>query len=449
MSKSFTEAFSDILAFTPVAFAALGKHLKPEWFLEALAAHQSPKAQAAMRRRKLPLDRALWLTIGMGLFRDRSIHEVVEHLELAIPKGPRGGVAPSAVPEARRRLGVEPVRHLFDLTAERWGLQAASSARWKGLSVFGLDGSCLRVADTPENDAEFGRPGSGRGGSGYPQIRFVGLMALRSHALAGMSVGGFKTGEMTLVEPLWEKLPDQSLTVMDRGFLSWWPLHRLHTTGTGRHFLIRAKSNLKWNEVKQLGRGDCLVDVVVHRKLRQEHPEMPETFRARVISYQVKGYRPQKLLTSMLDAEKFPAKEVAALYHERWEIELGYDELKTHMLEREESLRSRTPEGVLQELAGIGIAYNLVRVEMARLAEELDIPPTSISFRHALVLIRNFCLAAWATSPGAMPRRLGSLDKDLRLLLLPPRRPERSYPRHVKIKMSNYARNRGKSAPAA
>ncbi len=447
--STFTQTLQDILAFTPQAFAALGRHLKPVWFLEALAAHRDPQAQAKMRARKLPLDRALWLTIGMALFRDRSIHEVVEHLELALPSGALAGVAPSAVPQARSRLGAEPVRYLFDLTAERWGLQAAASDRWKGLSLFGLDGSCFRVADTPENDAAFGRPDSGRAGSGYPQIRLVGLMALRSHALAGMSVGGFNTSEMTLVEPLWEKIPDQSVTVVDRGFLSWYPLYRLHTTGTDRHFLIRAKSKLKWTDVKKLGPGDYLVDILVNRSLRRKHPEMPETFRARVITYQVKGYRPQKLITSMLDAEKFPAKEIATLYHERWELELGYDEIKTHMLEREESLRSRTPEGVLQEIAGIGIAYNLVRVEMARLAQELDIAPTSISFRHALMLIRNFCLAAWATSPGALPRRLGSLDQDLRLLLLPPRRPERSYPRHVKIKMSAYARNRGKSARAA
>jgi hypothetical protein len=449
MSIAFSEALQETLSFTPQAFAALGRHLKPEWFLEALAAHEDPRAQAEMRRRKLPLDRGLWLTIGMGLFRDRSIHEVVEHLELAIPKGARRGVARSAVPQARSRLGAEPVRYLFDLTAERWGLRAATSDRWRGLSLFGLDGSCLRVPDTAENGAVFGRPDSGRAGSGYPQIRLVGLMALRSHALAGMSVGGYNTGELTLVEPLWAKIPDRSLTVVDRGFLSWWPLYRLGLTGTERHFLIRAKTKLKWNEVKKLGAGDHLVDIVVNKGLRAAHGEMPKTFKARVINYQVKGFRPQKLITSMLDAEEFPAREIAALYHERWELELGYDEIKTHMLEREEALRSRTPEGVLQEIAGIGIAYNLVRVEMARVAEEFDRAPTSISFRHALMLIRNFCLAAWATSPGALPRRLGSLDQDLRLLLLPPRRPERSYPRHVKIKMSGYARNRGKSARAA
>ncbi len=447
MSKSFDGRLREVLAFTPEAFAGLGGHLEPGWFLEALAAHGDAKASAEMRRRKLPLDRALWLVIGMGLFRDRSIHEVVEHLDLALTR--QSGVAPSAIPPARERLGKEPVQHLFNLTGERWGLRAAEEDRWRGLSLFGLDGSCLRVADTAENEEAFGRPRTGRANSGYPQVRLVGLMALRSHALAGMSVGGYRDGEMTLVEPLWAKIPDCSLTVIDRGFLSWYPLYQLHTQGSDRHWLIRAKSKLRWNEVKRLGPGDSLVEIGVNPSIRRAHPEMPNTFRARVITYQVKGYRPQKLITSLVDAKKYPAKEVAALYHERWEIELGYDEIKTHLLEREESLRSRKPAGVLQEIAGIGIAYNLVRVEMARVAAALDLEPTRLSFRHALMLIRNFCLASWATSPGAIPRRLASLDHDLRLLLLPPRRAERIYPRHVKIKMSGYARNRGKSARAA
>ena len=119
------------------------------------------------------------------------------------------------------------------------------------------------------------------------------------------------------------------------------------------------------------------------------------------------------------------------------------------MLEREESLRSKKPDGVLQEVAGIAIAYNLIRVEMSRVAKELNLEPTRISFRHALMLIRNFCVAAWSVPPGELLRRLGSLDADLRLLVLPERRPERRYRRHVKIKMSGYARNRGKSARAA
>ena len=451
MSKAFTAALQDALAFTPRAFAALGARIDTGWVIEALAAHAAdPEATATMRRRRLPLEAALWLVIGMALFRDRSIREVVEHLELALPGSTGGAISPGAIPAARARLGVEPVRYLFDLTAEHWGRRAAEEHRWRGLSLFGIDGSCLRVDDSDENDAAFGRPGSGRDGSGYPQVRVTCLMALRSHVLASMKVGAYDEGEQTLAKEIWPEIPDHSLTVMDRGFVAWWPLFLLFTTGVGRHFLVRAKAKLRWTEVRRLGPGDCLVDIFVNRALRKEHPELPETFRARVIDYQVKGYRPQQLITSLLDPELYPTKELAALYHERWEIELGFDEIKTHMLEREETLRSKTPDGVLQEIAGVGIAYNLVRIEMARVANELGIEPTRLSFLHSLHLIQNFCLAAWATSsPGAIPRRLGDLKRDLSLLILPPRRSNRRFKRHVKIKMSNYARNRGRSARAA
>jgi hypothetical protein len=451
MPSPLAAALPEIRAFTPEAFAHLGAHVKPEWFFEALAAGPGgEEGQAQMRRRKLPVDRALWLAIGMGLFRDRSIQEVVQHLDLALVRpGPRSGVAKSAIPQARQRLGVEPVQHLFELTGQAWGHASAEKDRWRGLSLYGLDGVCLRVADTPQNEAAFGRPGSARGGAGYPQVRMVGLMALRSHVLAGLSVGGINQSEHALVEPLWERIPDHSLSILDRNFLSWGPLYRLHQGGQERHWLLRTKSNLKWTTLQKLGPGDERVEIKTPKRLRGECPDMPETIQARVVKYQVKGYRPQRLITSMLDPERFPASELAALYHERWEIELGYDELKTHMLEREEALRSKQPEGVRQEIAGIAIAYNLVRKEMERVAQELNLPSIRISFRHALMLIRNFCLAAWATSPGVLPSRLGELDSELRLLVLPERRPERRYKRHVKVKMSNFPRNRGKSAPAA
>ena len=135
------------------------------------------------------------------------------------------------------------------------------------------------------------------------------------------------------------------------------------------------------------------------------------------------------------------AGEIAALYHERWELEHGFDELKTHTLEREETLRTRTPERVHQELWGLAVAYNLVRVEMERVANRADVSPCRISYRHALLLVRGFWLTAWATSPGNLPSRLDALHNELALLILPLRRP-RTYPRAVKIKMSSYPRKR-------
>ncbi len=131
-----------------------------------------------------------------------------------------------------------------------------------------------------------------------------------------------------------------------------------------------------------------------------------------------------------------------ALYHERWELELGFDEVKTHTLEREEALRSQTPARIAQELWGLAIGYNLVRLAMARVAERAGVAPTRISFRHALQFIRLFWLTAWTASPGVLPRRLEALHDELALLILPARRSHRRYPRAVKIKMSSYPRKR-------
>lgn len=137
------------------------------------------------------------------------------------------------------------------------------------------------------------------------------------------------------------------------------------------------------------------------------------------------------------------AKELVELYHERWEAEIAYDEVKTHLLAREEAIRSRTPDGVRQELWGIAIAYNLVRLEVERAAAEANVPPTRISFVAAVALVRNEI--AWLygrrLALGTIPSRLQHLRRNLKRLVLPPRR-ERTYPRAVKVKMSNYPRKR-------
>ena len=158
---------------------------------------------------------------------------------------------------------------------------------------------------------------------------------------------------------------------------------------------------------------------------------------------------PCRLFTTLLDPQAYPAQELIDLYHERWEIELGYDEIKTHMLERKESLRSKKPDGVKQELWGLLLTYNLVRREMLLAAKAHSLPPKRISFRSSILWIRTIWLTGWQLSPGTIPRHLGQLRSTLDVLILPPRRSERRYPRHVKIKMSNYKRNRGRRAQQA
>jgi hypothetical protein len=434
--------FSETAAIAPASFAALCGNLDAAWIEEAL----SLVGSATLRRRKLPVDRAVWLVIGMALFRDRSIAEVASHLELALPNGERGGVSAGAIPAARERLGSAPLQRLFDLTARHWAVLPSQEEAWRGLALYSADGSCLCIPDTDANEAEFGRPGSSRSTAGYPQVRIVALLSLRNRILAGLACSAYHTSELHLAKALWPTVPDNSLTILDRGYISYWLFDTLRSANgfENRHWLVRKSASFTGRTLETFARGDELVEFEPSTSVRRRIPELPDVMRMRQITFQKAGYRPTVLLTSLLDPKKYPAKEIAALYHERWEIELAYDELKTDLLGRLESLRSKSPEGVRQEVAGIGIAYNLVRVEMARVAADERVSPNRISFRHALQLIRNFCVTAWMTPAGALPRRLGSMEQDMRLLILPERRAERRYPRQVKVKMSKFKRNHGR-----
>ena len=429
-------------ALDAVAAYAIGErlekmkqHLDPSWIEEALAL----SGTVSLRRRRLPAEQVVWLVVGMGLMRDLPIEQVVDRLELALPDRHDTLVAKSAVSQARSRLGEDPLAYLFTATADRWATQSAEADRWRGLALYGCDGTTLRVPDSADNRAAFGgqAAGGGRGESGYPQVRVVAMMALRSHILSAFRFADYHTGETTLARELWNEVPEESLVIVDRNFLVKKDLIHLETSGN-RHWLSRAKANTKWAVREKLGRDDYLVEWDVNEA------GLPSTWTLRAIRYHKKGFEPVTLLTSLLDAEKYPAEELIDLYHERWELELGYDEVKTHLLERREAIRSKTPTGVRQELWGIAIAYNLVRVEMERVAAEAQVPPTRISFVTSLAMIREELLGLTLPrmTPGAIPASLGRLRRRLKRLVLPPRRPERSYPRAVKIKMSGYNRKR-------
>lgn len=415
------------------------QHIDPTWVEEALKA----TGTATIRHRRLPAPRVAWLVIAMALFRNRPITEVADKLDLALP-GRRGPTASSiAITQARARLGEEPMEWLFGRTAQAWAHDSADRHRWRGLALYGVDGTTLRVPDSEENRTEFGVASGGhRGNSGYPLVRLVALMVLRSHLLATVRFGAYAKGEHAYATDLWSGVPDNSLTIVDRGFLAAGVLVPLNRDGANRHWLTRGKKNLRWRTVERLGRHDELVEMKVSSQARRQDPTLPKTWIARAIRYHRKGYRPQVLLTSLLDPVAYPAAELVELYHERWELELGYDEIKTEMLEREETLRSRSPTAVRQEIWGVLIAYNLVRLEMEGVANEAHVEPTRISFVVALRLICDEWSWCAIASPGAIPRHLNELRASLQRFILPPRRSERSYPRAVKIKMSNYAKKR-------
>ncbi len=233
---------------------------------------------------------------------------------------------------------------------------------------------------------------------------------------------------------------------MDREFLAAHCLRAIEGQGQNRHWMSRAKSKTRWRTVQRLGKGDALVELEFCDATRRLNPEIPERWVVRAIRYERKGFKPQTLLTSLTDHRRFPARELVALYHERWELELGFDEVKTVLLKRQEALRSKSIRGVGQELWSLGLLYNLIRLEMEKIAAEAGVPPMRISFIAALQFMQNFWLVCAAMAPARIPRRLRELREDLSQFVLPPRRTERLYPRVVKIKMSPYPKKRSKPA---
>lgn len=427
---------------TPDSFENFTRHIDPVQIEEALAA----TGVATLRKRRLPAVQVLWIVLGMALFRNRAIERVVASLDLCLPSSTGRLVAKSAIAEARQRLGEEPLAYLFHATGAEWSARSAERHKWHDLSVYVYDGTTMRVPDSAENRAAFGGQSGGatHGMSGYPMVRIVGLMTASSHILSAFRFADYKTGEVTLAKELWREVPEHSLTLVDRGA----PLPslvQLHASGEQKHFLTRLKSRTPMKTLKKLGRNDRLVEIPMPRQARKENRELPPAVQLRAIRYQRRGFRPSTVLTSLLDAERYPAEEAIAQYHERWEIELAYDEVKTHLLAREECIRSRTPAGIRQELWGIALAYNLIRLEIERVADALGVSPTRVSFVNALDLIRDEWIWCANSTPGAIPKQLNELARRIKLLVLPERRPDRVFPRAVKIKMSNYSRKRPKT----
>ena len=175
-------------------------------------------------------------------------------------------------------------------------------------------------------------------------------------------------------------------------------------------------------------------------KLREDDPTIPKELCVRVIDYKVEHHAPIRLFTSLLDHKKFPGRDLAILYHERWEIEVAFDELKTDMLNRKEALRSQSVAGVEQEVWSMLLTYNLVRREMALTALSHSAKPSVMSFKSSLLFIHDFFISHSSDpATGRLPERLRKLREELWRYRLPPLG-ERAAPRHVKIKMSNYAK---------
>jgi len=416
----FSQAIDAISRVTPDTFSSLSEVLSPELIDTCL----EQSGVATLRKRRLPLEMVVWSIVGMALFRHIPMGQVVNQLDIVLP-GKRPFVAPSAVVQARQRLGAEAVKRVFEQTQARWHEQTPHP-HWCGLRLLAVDGVVWRTPDSPENQAAFARTRNAHREASYPQVRMVCQMELTSHLVTGAAFDSVSTGEVALTADLVASTPDHSLTLFDRGFYSLGLLHAWQQKGT------------QYEEIDSLGRQDRLVRLTTSPQARAKWPNLPATLEARLMTRKVKGKKVQ-VLTSMTDPMRFPAADIVDLYSYRWEIELGYREMKQSLLGNRLTLRSRTPDMVRQELWGTLLAYNLIRFQMARMAYSLDsIHPNQLSFHQAAHWIIKELSMLPAVSPGRVPEVIKSMLEMAPSFVLPDRR-ERSYPRAVRAQPQKYS----------
>ncbi|KQV59385.1 MULTISPECIES: IS4 family transposase [unclassified Duganella] len=415
-------------------WARLGQHLPCEWVEQAVAY----TGKASIRQRRLPAEQVVWLVVALALYRHQSISEVVDDLDLALPDAQVPFVSKSAVAQARQRLGAEPLRALFEISAKAWSEQDGKQYLFKGLSLFAMDGTTLKTADTPEHRKHFGYHVSPSGRiSSYPQVRGVTLTAVPTHLIRDARFGPYGINEMLYAKELLTSIPDDSLTVFDKGFLSAEILCGLANGGTNRHFIIPAKANTKWEMVCGTP-DDGIIEMRVSPQARKKCPALPKAWRARAITVIDQSARKYVLLTSLSDIKRYAAKDIAACYANRWQIETSYRELKQTMMGMALTLRSRTVERVYQEIWGTLTAYNLIRLEIAKAALAVKCAPIEISFIRAFHTIQyELHWAAVTRAQGKLPALMQRLRQ--RLVMLPNEgRPGRKIDRAVKALPQRY-----------
>ena len=362
-------------------------------------------AKASIRQRDLPAHVVVYYVIALALYMHSSYREVLRCLLEGIqwlrnPSAKLKVAGKSGISQARTRLGWEPVRRLHDEVVKPIAVRATKGAWYRGWRLVSLDGSTLDVADEKANEEAFGRPGASRGSSAYPQIRFVSLVENGTHVLFGSQMADYGTGEIALAKTVLAWFRKGMLCLADRQFFGFefWNQGR----SSGADLLWRIKKNLRLACEQRLGDGSYLSRIYPSER---DWRHRTNGVVVRVIDYCLEGVAGAepiyRLVTSILDHEKAPAKELAALYHQRLEIETALDELKTHLRGAKIVLRSKTPDLVRQEFYGLMMAHFAIRGLMHEAALKADEDPDRLSFLHAVRVVRRQLPAFSVIPPSA------------------------------------------------
>lgn len=347
--------------------------------------------------------------------------------------------------EAHKRLGDDPVETLFRQTGNLWGCERYSQDSWNGLQVFAADGALLRTPDTPELRAHFGSGNTGTEcQTPFPILRLIALMNVRSHVLVDARLGPYRTSEMRCAEQILESIPEHSVTLFDKGFWGADLLLSVSCNAHNRHWLTPARKKLVVEEIERYGEHDRLIRMKSSPQARKRNPTLPTHWEAREVGYE--GRTGIRHLMTSLPACDYSAEDVAALYLERREIELGFRDIKSSMQQNAVTLRSKEVELIYQEVWRLLLAYNIVRREASQAAKAFGRAPADIRFKPACQYIAVQLIVMAAANPiSATGRRLAELRGGLRGLFLD-HRPRLGRPRTVKISKTRYPVDR-KAAP--
>ncbi|WP_327669583.1 MULTISPECIES: IS4 family transposase [unclassified Streptomyces] len=340
--------------------------------------------RSEQRRRLLPARLVVYFVLGLALFSPAPYLNVMRHLVAGLRGlgllGDWHVPAKSSLFRARQRLGSEPLRVLFATTAKPLATEATPGAFWRGLRVLAVDGTCWDVADSEANQAAFGRPGNSRGSgrSAFVQVRMAALVEVGSHAVLDAELAGCRTGEVTLAGRLPRSCGPGQLVLADREFLGV-PLWRAFTA-TGADLLWRVPANRVLPVERLLRDGSWLSRIHACTDARHRDPVT-----VRVVAYRLADEETDyRLVTTLLDAHRHPARELAALYRERWEIETVFAELKTHQRGAKVVLSSKTPDGALQQIWAHLLVHHALRELMVETAATRQLDPDRVSFTETL-----------------------------------------------------------------
>ncbi|RPI63667.1 MAG: IS4 family transposase [Planctomycetaceae bacterium] len=394
---------------------------------------------------KLTHEVMMWVILAMGIFTNLPIRQVFKQAR----RLQAGADSPcrSALCIARQRLGVEPVRRLFERVVRPLATPETPGAFYRGLRLVAVDGTLIDVPDTAANDAAFGRPTAGRRGAGaFPQIRKLSLVEVGTHVEFALCTGSYRTGEKTLSPQLLPHLQPGMLLLCDRGFFSYnlWK----SVVSQGVHVLARLSKGMILKPIKHLSDGSYLAKIYANAHDRKKDRG---GILVRVIKYtlddpQRVGHQEEHvLLTDLLDEIEYPARELIPGYHWRWEHELVFDEQKTHQdpprAGKPTHLRSETPTGVLQEIYALSLAHFVIRSLMFQAAQRAGQDTARLSFTGCFHILRCRMPECDCRTPRLFEAWCEKLLDEMSRERIEPRR-NRINPRVIKRKMKNWLKKR-------